>query len=415
MQQDYDSSVSGYIVDSFEGISQVFTDVEIISTSDTNIVARAKRYGRWWLLKGLNKNVANETGYQQRLRKELELLMQLQHPNVVTSIGLEQIDSIGNCIVMEYVEGITLKEWLLHEHTRKEHRRIAMQIIETVGYIHSKGIVHRDLKPENIIITTNGDHVKLIDFGLADTDSHTILKQAAGTQKYMSPEQMYTAQADVRNDIYSLGVIFSQMSLDYNYILKRCRKPIEQRYKNIYELKKDISIHETRKKWYIGVLAIVTIFLTIGLFLIQTNRIREREESSAIQMDSLHHLVGSLKDSITIMRTAEQTRIDYKKQVEKALWNGKTKIDKALGRSASDLKNLRNWDFDTQMEIQKKMVSYGNLALESYKKELYGILEENETQNILLQLEIYKSEQQLKWTEKINQEFKRHQRTSASK
>ncbi|MCI6856996.1 MAG: Kae1-associated serine/threonine protein kinase [Bacteroidales bacterium] len=201
MQQDYDSSTSGYLVDSFEGISSQFTDVTILSTSDVNVVAKAKRYGRWWLLKGLNKKVANQTAYMQRLRKELELLTQLEHPLLVTTIGLEKVDDIGYCIVMEYVEGTTLKEWLKEEQTRKERRRIAIQLAEAVDYIHSKGIVHRDLKPENIIVTQNGKNVKLIDFGLADTCSYAILKQPAGTPQYMSPEQMQMTVADVRNDI----------------------------------------------------------------------------------------------------------------------------------------------------------------------------------------------------------------------
>ena len=97
MKQDYDSSTSGYLSDSFEGISRQFTDVTILSTSEVNIVAKAKRYGRWWLLKGLNKQVANDTAYIQRLRKELELLMQLEHPFVVTTFGLEMVEDLGNC------------------------------------------------------------------------------------------------------------------------------------------------------------------------------------------------------------------------------------------------------------------------------------------------------------------------------
>ena len=181
MNQFYDSSTSGYLLDSFEGISRQFTDVTILNTSKVNIVAKAKRYGRWWLLKGLNKQVANETAYIQRLRKELELLMQLEHPFVVTTFGLEMVEDLGNCIVMEYVEGTTLKEWLREKHTYKDRKRIAIQLGEAVDYIHTKGIVHRDLKPENIIITKNGNNVKLTDFGLADSCSYAILKQAAGT------------------------------------------------------------------------------------------------------------------------------------------------------------------------------------------------------------------------------------------
>ena len=95
MTHNYDSSASGYISDSFEGISQTFTDVEIMSTSEANVVAKAKRYGRWWLLKGLKKEVMGKAIYQQRLRKELEILMLLQHPNVVATYGMEDVEGMG--------------------------------------------------------------------------------------------------------------------------------------------------------------------------------------------------------------------------------------------------------------------------------------------------------------------------------
>ncbi len=187
MIHDNDSSASGYLTDSFEGISQTFTDIEILSISDVNVVAKAKRYGRWWLLKGLQKDVASQSGYQQRLRKELEILMQLQHPSVVAAYGMEDVEGLGHCIVMEYEEGPTLKQWLNSQPTRQLRIAVAHKVMDAVAYIHAKGIVHRDLKPENLIVTHHASNVKLIDFGLADTDSHAILKQPAGTPKYMTP------------------------------------------------------------------------------------------------------------------------------------------------------------------------------------------------------------------------------------
>lgn len=193
MQQDNDSSASGYLGDAFEGIRQTFTDIEMLSTSEVNVVAKARRYGRWWLLKGLRKEVAGEAAYQQRLRKELELLMELQHPAVVSAAGLEMVEPLGECIVMEYVDGVTMKEWLKGHRKRQTKKRILHELIDAVSYIHAKGIVHRDLKPENIIITHNGENVKLIDFGLADTESYSVLKQPAGTPRYMSPEQKQKA------------------------------------------------------------------------------------------------------------------------------------------------------------------------------------------------------------------------------
>ena len=92
---EFDSSASGYIIDSFEGISRKFTDVEVISTSEVNVVAIGKRYGRWWLLKGLKPSSSDSESVgelqRQRLRKELEIMMQLQHPNIVSAIGLEEV------------------------------------------------------------------------------------------------------------------------------------------------------------------------------------------------------------------------------------------------------------------------------------------------------------------------------------
>ena len=135
MTHHYDSSASGYILDSFEGISQTFTDVEILSTSEVNVVAKAKRYGRWWLLKGLRKEVAAEAGYQQRLRKELEILMLLQHPNVVAAYGMEVVEGLGRCIVMEYVDGVTLKEWLAEKPSRRMRIRVMLEIADAVAYV----------------------------------------------------------------------------------------------------------------------------------------------------------------------------------------------------------------------------------------------------------------------------------------
>ena len=267
MQQDYDSSASGYMVDSFEGINQTFTDVEILHTSEINVVAKAKRYGRWWLLKGLNMEVANEAAYQQRLRKELELLMELRHPAVVSVTGLETVEPLGECIVMEYVDGCTMKEWLKGHTNRQDRKRTLRELIDAVGYIHAKGVVHRDLKPENIIITHNGGNVKLIDFGLADTDSYSVLKQPAGTPQYMSPEQKQTAKVDVRNDIYSLGVIMQQMDLGtlYHIIIKRCMAPIDRRYQNTKDLLEGIARIEMGRKmaWIIGCCLLVLLIGTL--------------------------------------------------------------------------------------------------------------------------------------------------------
>ena len=401
MKQDYDSSTSGYLLDSFEGISRQFTDVTILNTSEVNIVAKAKRYGRWWLLKGLNKQVANETAYIQRLRKELELLMQLEHHFVVTTFGLEMVEDLGNCIVMEYVEGTTLKEWLKEKHTRKDRKRIAIQLGEAVDYIHTKGIVHRDLKPENIIITKNGNNVKLIDFGLADTCSYAILKQPAGTPQYMSPEQMQTAVADVRNDIYSLGIVYSKMNLGYGFkhIIHRCLKPIELRYRNVSELRNAIRRQDKATTIFAWVAIILLVVATAFIIVAQTLRISElKQQMSHNKQEQMefHETVSSLNDSLerttaTLLELSQkqQAQEAERKRVDNAIKNGKIVIDNAIKAAGvmqhlDTLKSFSNLNMEIFERIHESSVAYNR-----YLTKISGEFSENEIAEITNALAVY--------------------------
>lgn len=256
-----DSSDSGYLEDVFEGICSSFTDLENISTSGNNVLIRAKRYGRWWMLKGLTPEASKKTSYLQALRKEFEMLTRLQHPNIVSVYGMESVDGIGECIVMEFVEGMLLSE--IHAN-KDEYRRLVDELLCAVDYCHSLGIVHRDLKPSNILVTRNGKHIKIIDFGLADSDANAILKQPAGTPKYMAPEQAQTNVADIRNDIYSIGVIFQQFpdGTVPKSVIKKCLTTAEKRYQSLGLLKNAIDFkHILRRRLLVGTLSTLVIVL----------------------------------------------------------------------------------------------------------------------------------------------------------
>ena len=401
MNQYYDSSTSGYLLDSFEGISRQFTDVTILNTSKVNIVAKAKRYGRWWLLKGLNKQVANETAYIQRLRKELELLMQLEHHFVVSTVGLEIVEDLGNCIVMEYVEGTTLKEWLREKHTYKDRKRIAIQLGEAVDYIHTKGIVHRDLKPENIIITKNGNNVKLTDFGLADSCSYAILKQPAGTPQYMSPEQMQTAVADVRNDIYSLGIVYSEMNLGYGFkhIIHRCLKPIELRYRNVSELRN--AIRKQEKITAIFAWSAIVLLVVVAAFIIvtQTLRISElRQQMSHNKQEQIgiQETVSSLNDSLERLTAThlellqkQQAQEAERKRVDNAIKNGKIVIDHAI-KAAGVMQHLDTLKSFSNLNIEIfKRIHESGVAYNRYLTTISSEFSENEIAEITNALAVY--------------------------
>lgn len=275
---DSDTSASGYLKDSFEGISRDFTDLETISKSGTNVLVRAKRYGRWWMLKGLAPEVAGRAVCRQMLRKEFETLMLLQHPNIVSVQGLEPVDGLGECIVMEFVDGQPLSRVSL---TEKQKPRVVDELLSAVAYCHSMGIVHRDLKPSNIMLTRNGGHVKLIDFGLADSDSSATLKQPAGTHKYMSPEQAVTNVADVRNDIYSIGVILDKLNLGRRFrsIIAKCMLPVDARYQSVEELQEAVARKRSHKGNVLlaGMAAAIAVLIgTVVFLLMKTSGLPEK-------------------------------------------------------------------------------------------------------------------------------------------
>ena len=415
--ENYDSSASGYVTDSFEGISRLFTDVEVLATSEVNIVAKAKRYGRWWLLKGLRKEVADETGYQQRLRKELEILTALQYPNIVTAVGLEEVDGFGPCIVMEYVDGVTLKEWLAEKPSRRMRLRVMLEIADAVAYIHTKGIVHRDLKPTNIIVTGNGRHVKLIDFGLADTDSHAILKQPAGTPDYMSPEQRQTAVADGRNDIYSMGVIMQQMDLGwrYRYIIKRCTLPIDRRYQQVEELQQAIVSTEGRIKsliTWLGGLLIMLLLLLIGLQMQrskeQNERLEQMKASYQQEQREQRQQIRQLTDSTMMLgnynqqlREKEAAIVAKRRKVQDAIVKGKAIIDRTMRQTNID----QHLDTLTNMLYMWSDFSYrsqsGERAIERYMQQINASFSEAEKDEIRSALAQHNSDIVTQWRNKI--------------
>ena len=193
---------SSFIPDIDLEMQPQFTDFsEVARTAHTRLIC-AHRYGHRCMLKTLLPEEASQKVYQMMLFKEAKLMGQLDHPHIIHSYGLERVPGVGLCIVMEYVEGMTLDEFLRQRHpSLRTRRRLAKQLVEGVDYLHQNGMVHRDLKPQNIMVTRLGTNIKLIDFGLADTDASTILKMQAGTQRYLAPEVLGGGEADIRTDM----------------------------------------------------------------------------------------------------------------------------------------------------------------------------------------------------------------------
>lgn len=139
----------------------------------------------------------------------------MNHPNIVKVYDVSVTDQL-QYIVMEYIDGITLKEYLKQRNgalTWKEVVHFATQVLSALDHAHSKGIVHRDVKPQNIMLQADGS-IKMMDFGIARfsrAQSQTVSDKAIGSVHYISPEQAKGDHTDARTDIYSVGVMMYEM------------------------------------------------------------------------------------------------------------------------------------------------------------------------------------------------------------
>lgn len=157
--------------------------------------------------------LANEE-FRRRFKNESKAIAVLSHPNIVKVFDVSFGDRL-QYIVMEHVEGITLKEYIEQQRVinSKEVVYFTTQILRALQHAHDKGIVHRDIKPQNIILLQNGN-IKVTDFGIARfsrSETRTMTESAIGSVHYVSPEQARGEMTDEKTDIYSVGVLMYEM------------------------------------------------------------------------------------------------------------------------------------------------------------------------------------------------------------
>ena len=212
--------------------SDVWSEPELLSAKGHNAIYAATRFGRRYILKALAEPYREATPYIEMLRKEFSIGVGLDHPNIVRLLDFGHMDSIGWYIQMEFIDGITLEQFLETKPSKSVRIKIIHQLLEALSFLHERQIIHRDIKPSNILITRNGSTVKLIDFGVSDTDDYVTFKQPAGSMAYIAPEQLAGQTIDNRADIYAFGRILQLVFLHrYHFIARRCtRTEVSKRY-----------------------------------------------------------------------------------------------------------------------------------------------------------------------------------------
>ena len=170
--------------------------------------------GRWVAIKILKEEFSNNSDFLRRFRNESKAIAVLNHPNIVKVYDVSFGDQI-QYIVMEFIDGITLKEYIEQEGTIRwqEAVHFTTQILTALECAHEKGIIHRDIKPQNIMLLQDGS-IKVADFGIArflQSETQTMTDKAIGSVHYIAPEQASGDYITDKADIYSVGVMLYEM------------------------------------------------------------------------------------------------------------------------------------------------------------------------------------------------------------
>lgn len=265
-----------------------------MSSKGSNAIYVATRFGRRYILKALAEPYRDSTPHVELLRKEFSIGVGLDHPNIVRLLDFGHMDSIGWYIQMEYIDGITLEQFLVTKPSKATRRKLINQLLDALSFLHERQIIHRDIKPSNILITRNGATVKLIDFGVSDTDDYVTFKQPAGSMAFISPEQLNGQAIDNRADIYAVGKIIDLLfPHQYKYVARRCtRVNPADRYSSCAQVLRAIKRSDNLRLWLPVSLIFLAVLCLVGWLMYAEYRQAEikhseQEQSLSANIDSL--------------------------------------------------------------------------------------------------------------------------------
>ena len=368
---------SGFIEETDINIANHFTEIQLIHPSRNGYseVYKAKRFGKWHTLKRITDKEKDNVRYQNLLEKEFEIAIQLSHPNIVQTITLEEIPDLGTCIVQEFIDGLTLDEFLAKIHPNKQQTKTLLcEICDALEYIHAHQIVHRDLKPNNILVTRDGNHAKLIDFGLADTSSYDILKEPAGTTGFASPEQQSSSKIDNRSDIYALGAIINNLpnpTVRLRKIAKKCLNPNpEKRFQSAKEIKRKL-LDKSGIIIFIILLIALIIFGVAMAFDKQGENINALKNNNSLLSKQLDSVTNRM-DSLTLIQKGQSQTLDEQREALAQQTIALEEKAKSFGEQTKNVEEQANKlkEQTETIEVQRQVIEEQVKAVEEQAKEL---------------------------------------------
>ena len=331
-----------------------FHDFKLLRTNTHTSLFLAYKAGKRFAIKTTKDKTALQTKILQR---EYELSIDCDHPHLVHIYTLEDGFPFGLGLVMEYIEGRTLDEYLKERPSRKERNRVFAELLSAVEYLHKRGIVHNDIKPENIIITRADNTLKLLDFGLADNDAQYALRTLGCTPRYASPELLNQGGVtDARSDIYSIGVVMREL-LGNSLIARRCTNKLpEHRYANVEQLKK--AWHHRYLPFRILISFILLAVCLLPTFLIIQIKVEEQERH-----DYQERLITQMEHSIANICEASKAAIEQSQYFEFANMHMMVMMERCRESLDSVINNVDDQDLKMLVNSRYQII-FGNYCKE---------------------------------------------------
>ena len=380
------------------GLINGFTDPELISGTANSMLFRIKHCGKYFIIKTPKQVNAMNLDI---LKREYEISLALSHYHIANVITFLENSPVGPGILMDYIDGRNLTDFLAENPSEKLRLRVMEQVLSTIAYVHHANIIHNDIKPENILVTRANNDVKLIDFGLSDNDAFYVNRHLGGTPRYASPELLAQEEnIDTRSDIYSLGILICDFfGSKFSRISDKCLKQDKTlRYRDAEELMEAWNHRNRRRNFALGcVLLLLLVAAGWSYFsIIKHNSIESLQKVRLLQ-DSLNvlraenvhtvHNLDSVSGRLKTVTASLDSIAETEQKSKEAMEAVKKQVDEYAEKAISEFKRIAKRERFNELYWNFAPSVYGK-----FRKDCFLAIDGSDlTQNDKLQLRTYLS------------------------
>lgn len=345
--------------------NSAITVLGIISEGHMFRIYQAQKGTKYVILK---TPVTNDSMLIEILRREYELACNLSHPCIVSTLDFVPDTPVGPAIVMEYIDGLTLDEFVASNPTMRERKAVLNDILDGMDYLHHRGIIHNDLKPDNIIVNSN-KAARIIDFGFSASNDSAYKGYIGGSDGYTAPEILNgSGSAGAASDIFTLGRLINLIfgGQEYRKIARSCSKlSPSERPQSIQALRELIKQKERQP---IIMASVAAMILIIGFFTFSS--INRHQESKQIE----RHIAQSIdsvyqKTTDKIIAQTHQDSIKTEKRIAENITTYAQETEQAEQDRIAKEKQHRE---ALRREFEKVMNPYYEEAITQMKKQKYA-------------------------------------------